>query len=611
MKSSQFNQLQLLPSDTDYFEARNKSLHEVHTEWNALQDQSNSLEVLDSARYDNQFLHSVTASELQACLDTYAREAENKQLTLFIPAAGAASRQFQLLKTLCNPELFPAPQTVHSALQHAQTRSSQLQSQNALSQAEQAEQKQLQEVIRDLPRFWSEGIVERKFAFVEALHQIYIDQGQDFEHAVHEADIQGICRAILDTEKGLGYSFLPKALLLFHQYKTQEGYSARTALEEHIRALVHLFEGQPRIQLHLAISEEHEDAVQAQLNDLWNDAEFVAYIQKHQRTREEVSITWSFQHASTDAIALDIGTQQLARTPHGTPLVRKAGHGALIENVAQLDADGIWIQNIDNILYENPAIHHAVCVTKKWMAGLAFQTQRAVHSMLRTLHTERTTGQLTEATWSSFQALLSHTLHIQLPNKVQLERRDIDAIDACIQILDRPLVIAGYVPLRPGQKGGGPFVVRTEWAGVEIYKTNTVEGSEFDGGQEHPIFQSGICFNPVNLFIATERYDGTRFDLRNYTDPKRFFLSQKTDPEGRPIQAYERPGLWNGALSNALQISIGTLACTFGAVKNTSGAESFLAPLHQAGVQSIVTELDYERGVVSKETERFFKLEDV
>jgi hypothetical protein len=594
-----------------FFARQNKSIESVLAECKALTEPAPPTAIRQAATFANGYLKSLSADEYKQYLEAYRTQWNTKTLVQFVPAAGAASRQFQLLKTVCHHEALASATCLQEVLDLANQRIQSL-SQSELSPADSAEKKQLTEVLQRLPRFWEEGICQRKFAFVDALADVLSQQGLSLSEAIEAEDIKTVGRAILEQDNGLGYQFLPKALLLFHSYPQEDGsLLCRTALEEHIRAMVPLFAGQARVRLHLAISEEHEAPLQAILDEMLHAPDFVSWLSQHGRTHEDLDITWSMQAPHTDAVALDPKSGQIARQTDGTPLLRKAGHGALTENIANLDADGIWIQNVDNILYDAGPIRRAVQITKQTMASLAFSVQAQLHEWLRQLHARREQqAPLDKTLRLDILAYLQQHCMLKPVDDKRFGQDSPTIIDDLITLMDRPLVIAGYVPLKPNQKGGGPFVLEVELNGIRVEKTNTVEGAEFEGGQNHPIFQSGICFNPVNLFLATQRFDGTRFNMNEWADQTRYFLSSKTDPQGRPIRAYERPGLWNGSIAKALQISIGTLANTFSAVKDSSGPESFLSPLHQPGSTQAVTPLDRERGIVDDEVAAFFEGHD-
>ena len=63
------------------------------------------------------------------------------------------------------------------------------------------------------------------------------------------------------------------------------------------------------------------------------------------------------------------------------------------------------------------------------------------------------------------------------------------------------------------------------------------------------MMNSGTHFNPVDLVCYLKDYKGNRFDLKKYVDPDTGLISLKTK-NGVDIKALERPGLWNGSMSD-------------------------------------------------------------
>lgn len=95
-------------------------------------------------------------------------------------------------------------------------------------------------------------------------------------------------------------------------------------------------------------------------------------------------ITFSEQKPSTDTIAADMDNQPFR--DNGKLLFRPGGHGALIENLNDLDADIIFIKNIDNVV---PDKLKADTVTyKKLIAGVLVTLQKKLSSILSCLIAE-------------------------------------------------------------------------------------------------------------------------------------------------------------------------------------------------------------------------------
>ena len=68
---------------------------------------------------------------------------------------------------------------------------------------------------------------------------------------------------------------------------------------------------------------------------------------------------------------------------------RPGGHGALIENLNNLNADIIFIKNIDNVIQNHTEI---VALHKKALAGILIQFQETIFEFLELLENESVTN---------------------------------------------------------------------------------------------------------------------------------------------------------------------------------------------------------------------------
>ncbi len=592
--------------DVRFFQLRGKPAGDVRQELKALTAPQRELVVEGAATISNGFMRRLDVNSVMRALSVYEREISSRPLTFVIPTAGAASRQFQLLKVILSHPLLKNLEKIDQVHQAASQEVKRLTTASPLNAEGKATLKVMQEVQRALPRFWKEGVLGGRYAFLEDLRLAMAEDGVSLKEAVAGGEINTVARYILN-ESGLNYGSLPKALMRFHSYTDTEGRQVnRLALEEHLRNAVVLMKGAPQVNVHFILSEEHETPFAKALTAIKNSDSFKRLLKSSGYSVQNLNVTWDFQAPNTDSLSLMSRDRMLARDIDGRPLFRKAGHGSLLPNFSNLPCDGMWTQNVDNALYENPQIRELVLFYKKVMAGLGMDVEAQAHRHVQRLRSLEAGGVVDWSYALSVVQFCREELLVELPaslieggNSPQVQR-------ALLQILQRPIVVAGYVPLTPGQAGGGPFVLETEVApGLKVRKVNTVEGSEFPGGQSNPIFHQGEFFNPVNLFISRLAPDGTRYDLAESVDPTRCFVSEKTDAKGDPVLAYERPGLWNGCLARANQISLPTPSNTFSAVKDCAGQESFLAPLHQHYEGPLFTPLDDERGVASTELKNF------
>lgn len=333
----------------------------------------------------------------------------------------------------------------------------------------------------------------------------------------------------LITERGLNYGALPKALLKFHKY----GNETRTALAEHLIEGAHYAATNRSVTVHFTVSPEHMDGFQNLLMTLIPEYE--------QKFGIKYNISMSTQKPETDTIAVELDNTPF-RNPDGTLLFRPAGHGALIENLNDIDADIIFIKNIDNVC---PDCARADTIKyKEVLAGILLENQRRIFDMLNTLDSDTDTNKL-----SQIRDYISNTLNISLPANAPL--------DMIRDILNRPLRVCGMIK-NTGAPGGGPFIVRAQ--------DGTTSPQIVEPGQIAPeqqdILKQGEYFSPADLVCGVRDWHGNKFNLTQYIDHNTGFISEKSK-NGRPLRAMERPGLWNGAMAKWNTIFVKTLGTTF------------------------------------------------
>ncbi len=593
------------PEDIRQLAALGKFEADTLKELKALSSASTPPNVKAPATLTNQFMARLDRAKVESCLETFQQAIKSRSLIFVVPAAGAASRQFQLLRTICKHPAFVDDRTLEEVQARAEQIVASISGNKQASGEDKATLKIMQEVAQNLPRFWKAGILNSGYAFLDDLQVALKTQGLSLGKLIAERDIKTLGDAIL-SEQGLNYSFLPKALMRFHSYKQADGPpECRLAVEEHIRLAAKLMKGASDLKLHFIISEEHQAHFEQALGDIKAKPGFVKALQTAGFTLDKLSITYDFQSPATDSVSLDIASGAIARTSSGQVALRKSGHGALLPNLSNLAADGMWLQNIDNVVYENPQIQGVAILYKQIMAGLAIQLEQRAHGYLEELGDPQRSAR--PGLSSEIVKFLREDLLIDVEPMVAEKLHGSEGNALLRQLLNRPVMVAGYVPLEPGQAGGGPFVLETRdrSSGLTLRKVSTVEGSEFPEGQNSAVFKSGEFFNPVNLFLSRRDPRGARHDLTTCVNTERCFTAEKTDSQGRPIRVYELPGLWNGSLEFASQVSIPTPASTFAAVKDCAGRESFLSELHRPFDGTAIGKLDRDRQVVDGDLERY------
>ena len=344
------------------------------------------------------------------------------------------------------------------------------------------------------------------------------------------------------VKQGLGYGQKPKGLVTFHAYPD----GARKAVEEHLveGAAYASTDGVARI--HFTVSPEHRAGFESLL------AEKVPLYEKRFGIRYEIS--FSVQKPSTDTIAVNPDNTPF-RQEDGSLLFRPAGHGALIENLNEIDADIIFIKNIDNVTTD--ARRGDTIRYKKVLAGLLLELQEQAFAHLRAL--EAGTADLAKVA-----AFVEQRLCVKLPA----------ACDAALlrAVLDRPIRVCGMVR-NEGEPGGGPFWV----ANPDGTESLQIAESSQISPDDMPLMKSATHFNPVDLVCGVRTSQGGKFDLRRYTDPSTGFISSKSSG-GRELRAQELPGLWNGAMARWNTVFVDVPITTFSPVKVV---QDLLRPQHQ------------------------------
>ena len=369
-----------------------------------------------------------------------------------------------------------------------------------------------------------------KFAFYPELKAVV----EDF------TDEKAVVGAII--KQGLGYGSLPKGLVTFHAYEN----GARKAVEEHLveGALYGAADGV--VRLHFTVSPEHEAAFRALLDERTAKYEALFGV--------KYDISFSQQKSSTDTIAVNPDNTPF-RTDDGSLLFRPAGHGALLENLNEIEASVIFVKNIDNVTTD--ALRADTVLYKKALAGLLLELQQQTFEWLKALKEG-------SADIAQLAAFVENKLCVKLP-----ENYDVALLE---KLLSRPIRVCGMVR-NEGEPGGGPFWV----ANADGTQTLQIAESSQISAEDMHLMKDATHFNPVDLVCGVYAADGTKYDLRNYTDPATGFISSKSSG-GRDLRAQELPGLWNGAMALWSTIFVDVPISTFSPVKVV---QDLLRPQHQ------------------------------
>jgi hypothetical protein len=346
------------------------------------------------------------------------------------------------------------------------------------------------------------------------------------------------------------FSNKPKATLPFHKYKTH----IATPVDEHLNECIHYANS----NMHFTVSESHQKQFESVVNSIKNE------IEKESGT--SLHINYSYQNKSTDTLAVDFENNPF-RDENGKLFFRPGGHGALIENLNNLDADIIFIKNIDNVIQNNI---NKIALYKKALAGILIELQQQVFKYLHAIDAD----EIQQENGWEILLFLQEKLNISIPNSFyQLSFED--KMTEIKAILNKPIRVCGMVK-NEGEAGGGPFWVKDEKGSISL---QIVESSQVDLSDENQrgILNASTHFNPVDIVCGIKNYKKEKFDLTQFVDHNSGFIVEKTTFE-RGIKSYELPGLWNGAMAKWITVFVQVPLITFNPVKTVN---DLLKPAHQ------------------------------
>ena len=346
--------------------------------------------------------------------------------------------------------------------------------------------------------------------------------------------------------KDMNYGNLPKGLLLFHKYED----GARTPALEHLVEGALYASSNGEVNIHFTVSHDHLPLFKQHIAD--NLPKFEA------KYGVKYNVSFSEQKPSTDTVAANPDGTPF-RNEDGTLLFRPGGHGALIENLNEIDADVIFVKNIDNVVPDR--LKPETVEWKQVIAGILVTLQKKAFNYLEVLDS----GKYDHDKLVEIARFVKHELCC-----VKADLKDLEDADLVIYLrkkLNRPMRVAGVVK-NVGEPGGGPFLAYNQDG---TYSLQILESSQIDKKNEQYMkyFTEGTHFNPVDLVCAVKDYKGQPFNLPEYVDRTTGFISQKSK-SGKELQALELPGLWNGAMSDWSTIFVEVPLGTFNPVKTVN-----------------------------------------
>ena len=465
------------------------------------------LQLSGAASYEKGIV--VPSPEEQAQLlqiwDKYVEE--NHNVVKFVPASGAASRMFKDIFAFVDAE-YDTPQNDFEK------------------------------------KFFAEI---KTAAFYADLNEACLNSyKKDIPTLLAHEQYKDVAKAMLNAY-GLNYGKLPKGLLKFHSYP--EG--ARTPLEEHlVEGALYAKGSNGKVKVHFTVSPEHREL-------------FENLVAKTQATYENkfnasFDISFSEQKPSTDTVAANADNTPF-RNADGSLLFRPGGHGALIENLNDIDADVVFIKNIDNVVPDR--LKDDTITYKKLIAGLLVDLQAQAFAYLNKLDS----GQYSMDDLREMLQFVQKRLCCKNPNTKVLE--DTELAIYLRKKLNRPMRVCGMVR-NVGEPGGGPFLAYNPDGTISL---QILESSQIDMSdpEKKKMFEQGTHFNPVDLVCAIKNYKGEKFNLPEFIDKATGFISHKSK-DGKELKALELPGLWNGAMSDWSTIFVEVPLSTFNPVKTVN-----------------------------------------
>lgn len=382
-----------------------------------------------------------------------------------------------------------------------------------------------------------------KFAFYETLLLETKKVFSDFETLSEARKFESLCHVLLDKEK-LNYGSVPKGLVPFHSYENE----IRTAFEEHFSEAKSYAEKEQQIIIHFTVDKNHLAAFKKEdrrLKEKWSA----------RKTSLHFQTSFSFQAKSSDTIAVDMDNKPF-RDAGGNLVFRPSGHGALLDNLNQIDADIVFVKNIDNVsMHQHREIEAKY---KQALAGYLVTVQQEIFTLLDAL----TKDDLPE---NELDQLLAHAAFF-CEDYLSIEANHF-RLQEMIALLHRPIRVCGMVE-NTGAPGGGPFWVKNATGQMSLQIVELAQIDKQDPSQAAHI-ASATHFNPVDLVCGLRDFKGNKFELTQFSDPSKQFISKKS-LHGKALKALELPGLWNGAMDGWNTIFVEVPLETFTPVKTVN-----------------------------------------
>ena len=490
--------------DKEQLEAKGISEEKIEEQLNYFKNGFPSLHIKKPASVDDGILR-ITKEELSEKIsiwDNYLKT--DKKVTKFVPASGAASRMFK--------DLFAFAESNYD------------------------------EPTTQFEKGFFDNI--KSFAFYDDLNEICVKvYEKNIDELIAAKHFKDIIKMLL-TDEGLNYGELPKGLLLFHSYDDKK----RTPMEEHlVEGSIYAKDNRKNVNVHFTISPHHKELFAKLVEEKRSELE--KYLDTY------FNVSFSIQKPSTDTIAVDMENNPFR--DEGKLLFRPGGHGALIENLNDLQSDIVFIKNIDNVVPDKLKSEDAKY--KKMLAGVLVETQKKTFDYLKKLES----GSYSDNTLNEIKDFIENDLSITTDKLSGNDKEQM--VSYMIKKLNRPIRVCGMVR-NEGEPGGGPFIVENKDGS---FSPHILEGSQIVTDEAKVLAGKATHFNPVDLVCGIKDHKGKKFNLLNFIDKETGFISSKSQ-NGRALRALELPGLWNGAMSDWNTIFVEVPINTFNPVKTVN-----------------------------------------
>jgi hypothetical protein len=521
-KDSLIKQHGFTEADFEQIEGLGISLDKIETELLLFQSGIPKI-TLERPATINDGIVKLSNEDFQNFADFFDVRKEKLKLKKFVPASGAATRMFKFLIEFLI-DFDHENESINAYINRKKD--------------------------KNLPIFLA-GI--EKFPFYDEIKAKVKELHEDYYSLESHEKSYRFIKTMLSSEH-FDFANKPKGVLDFHKYETE----ITSPVEEHLNECAFYASSNSVSHLHFTVSDHHEDLFKTIIERVKQKVEEKSKITLH--------VSYSYQDKSTDTIAVTPGNEPF-RNEDGRLIFRPGGHGSLINNLNNLDADVIFIKNIDNVIQNHI---QEITLYKKGLAGVLIDLQEHIFKILESIEN----NEITEGNIPVIIDFMQQKLNIDVLDdfyKYTIENK----LEFIKNKLNRPIRVCGMVK-NEGEPGGGPFWVRSYKGNITL---QIVESSQVDAqnrGQAE-ILAKATHFNPVDLVCATKNYRGEKFDLTQFIDKNTGFIVHKNN-KGKDLKGYELPGLWNGAMAKWITVFVEVPLVTFNPVKTVN---DLLKPAHQ------------------------------